>query len=389
MSEKSKKGKKIAKVVLILLVIFSVGGVGGVYFDQHVLPFIRTNKFLSRIDFLKRSAENVTVINKTEQITIKEDDSINEIASQSSNAVVNIISLPSEKDVKNKALKVVDQSGTGVLVTSDGVVVTYRSAIIEKNATYKILLFNGSSYDAKLIGVDQFSDLAFLKVDAQNLTAISFGDSSDLRPGKKVVAIGNSSGEYQNRYAAGLLSNIAKTYNLAGLTVSVSEKLEGVFENDFNNQKEYVGGPVIGYSGDMIGIVGTTLIDGQSKYFQIPSDAVRDVLQVALDGGLANRPFLGVYYVSVTREYAIAHGLNRDRGALIFSPSGKQGLAIISASPAEKAGLRINDIVLSVNDQVVNLDNPLSNLVAKYKKGDAIELLVDRGGEEMKITVQL
>lgn len=389
MTDHVKNTRKFAKGIMLLFLVFLIGGLGGVYFDQQVLPFIRTNKYLSRINFLERAAENVTVINKTEQITIKEDDSINEIASQASNAVVNIISVTSQKDPLTKALKNVDQSGSGVLVTSDGLVATYRSAIIEKNATYQIFLFNGKNYEAKLVGIDEFSDLAFLKIDAPNLTAISIGDSADARPGKKLVAIGNSFGEYQNRYAAGLLSNVAKTFNLGGKTVALSEKLEGVLETDFNNQKEYVGGPVIGYSGDMLGIVGMLVIDGQNKYFQIPSNVVRDSMNLAMQDKLNKRPFLGAYYISISKEYAITNKLNRDRGALIFSPSGKQGLAIISGSPAEKAGLRINDIVVSVNSQNVNLDNSLSNLINQYKKGDQIELTIDRNGEEMTIPVEL
>jgi serine protease Do len=389
MTDHVKNTRKFAKGIMLLFLVFLIGGLGGVYFDQQVLPFIRTNKYLSRINFLERAAENVTVINKTEQITIKEDDSINEIASQASNAVVNIISVTSQKDPLTKALKNVDQSGSGVLVTSDGLVATYRSAIIEKNATYQIFLFNGKNYEAKLVGIDEFSDLAFLKIDAPNLTAISIGDSADARPGKKLVAIGNSFGEYQNRYAAGLLSNVAKTFNLGGKTVALSEKLEGVLETDFNNQKEYVGGPVIGYSGDMLGIVGMLVIDGQNKYFQIPSNVVRDSMNLAMQDKLNKRPFLGAYYISISKEYAITNKLNRDRGALIFSPSGKQGLAIISGSPAEKAGLRINDIVVSVNSQNVNLDNSLSNLISQYKKGDQIELIIDRNGEEMTIPVEL
>lgn len=389
MSENSATTKRVVKILLVLLIIFSVGGVGGVYFDQQVLPFIRTNKYLSRINFLKRSAENVTVINKTEQVTIKEDDSINEIASQASNAVVNIISLGSQKDTSTKVTKTIDQSGTGFVVTSDGVIATYRDAIIEKNATYKVLLFNGATYDAKLMGVDEFSNMAFLKIEANNLTAISFGDSAGVRPGKKMVAIGNSSGEYQNRYAAGLLSNIAKTYNLAGKTVSSSEKLEGAFENDLDNQNAFVGGPVIGYSGDLIGMEGSIVVDGQTQFFQIPSNVVKGTMNLALAGGFENRPILGAYYISINKEYAVAHGISRDNGALIYAPSGKQGLAIISGSPAESAGLKINDIVLAVNGQDVNLDNPLSNLVNQNKKGDKIELLVERDGKELKVAVQL
>lgn len=389
MNENCKNPKKFAKGICILVLIFIVGGIGGVYFDQHVLPFIRTNKVLSRINLLKRSAENVTVINKTEQITIKEDDSVNEIASQASNAVVNIISIAQQKDALNRTLKNVDQSGSGVIVTSDGLIMTHRKAIIEKDAEYKVFLFNGNSYEAKLVGVDDFSDLAFLKIDAPNLTAISFGNSADVRPGKKLVAIGNSFGEYQNRYAAGLLSNVAKTFNLGGMAVASSEKLEGVFESDFGSQREYLGGPIIGYSGDLVGIVGSLPINGQEKYFQISSDIAKKTMDLVLQSGTDTRPFLGAYYISITKEYAITHKLNRDRGALIYSPSGKQGLAIIAGSPAEKSGLRINDIVVSVNSQGVNLDNPLSNLIAQYKKGDQIELTVDRNGEEIKIQVQL
>jgi len=167
MSKKAEKFKIILKSTIFLVVIFIVGGIGGVYFDQRVLPLIRTSKYLSRIDFLKRSAENVTIINKTEQVIIKEDDSINEIASQASNTVVNIISLSTQKDTTSKVSRKIDQSGTGTIVTSDGVIATYRTAIIEKNAIYKVLFFNGNNYDAKLIGINEFSNLAFIKSDAR------------------------------------------------------------------------------------------------------------------------------------------------------------------------------------------------------------------------------
>jgi S1-C subfamily serine protease len=389
MSEKSKKVRVGVRILAILFLVFVVGGIGGVYFDQHVLPFIRTNKYLSRIGFLERTAENVTVITKTEQVVIKEDDSVNEIASQASNAVVNIISISEQKDPLTKITKPVDQSGTGVVLTSDGLLVTYRSAIIESNATYQAFLFNGNYYEAKLLGIDNFSNLAFFKIDAPNLTAISLGDSNLAKPGKKMVAIGNSFGEYQNRYAAGLLSNVDKTFNLAGKTVASSEKLEGVIENDFAWQKEYIGGPVIGYSGDMLGIVGMLTINGTDQYFQIPSNAIKDAESKVLAGGFENRAILGAYYLSISKEYAITNKLGRDRGALIFDKSGKNGLAILANSAAENAGLRIGDIIVSVNGQEINLDNPLSNLMSSYKKGDSVQLTIDRQGQELKLTVKL
>lgn len=371
-----------------MLLIFVIGGIGGVYFDQQVLPMIRASKFLSKIGFLARTAENVTVINKTEQITIKEDDSINEVASHASNAVVNIVSISEQIDPKTRMKKTVEKSGSGVVVTSDGMITTYRGAIIEKDAVYQVLLFNGSNYEAKLKGIDEFSNLVYLKIDAQNLTAISFGNSSDARPGKKLIAIGNSFGEYQNRYASGLLSNINKTFNLAGMSVASSEKLEGVLENDFNNQKEYIGGPVIGYAASMIGILGSTTVDSEEKFFLIPSNMVQKSLQRIISGNI-QRPVLGAYYISITKEYSIANKINRDRGALIYAPSGKQGLAVIAGSAAEKAGLKIGDIVIEVGGKQVNLDNPLANLISEYSKGDKVEMKIDRSGKEMSLEVQL
>ncbi len=389
MGNYSENSKKFAKGIAIAFLVFVIGGIGGVFFDQKVLPFIRTNKHLSRINLFNRLSENVTVINKTEQVLIKEDDSINKIASQASNAVVNIISVANQKETGAKITQNINQSGTGVVVTSDGLIATYRSAIIEQDATYQVFLSNRNNYPATLLNVDEFSDLAFLKIEAPNLTAISLADSADALPGKKIVAIGNSFGEYQNRYEGGLLSNVAKTFNLSGKTLASSEKLEGVFEDDFNNQKEYIGGPVIGYSGDMIGIVGMQSINGEDKYFQIPSNVVKNSINLVLQDKNFKRPYFGAYYISITKEYAITNSLDRDRGALIYSPSGKQGLAMISGSPAENAGLKINDIIVSVNSQGVNLDNPLSNLIAQYKKGDRIEMTIDRGGEEIKIPVEL
>ena len=338
---------------------------------------------------MNRAAENVTIINNTQQVTIKEDDSINEVASLASNAVVNIVSIVNQKDIITRENKIENRSGTGVIVTSDGLIVTYRTSIIEKDANYKVFLFNGSHYDAKFIGIDEFTDLAFLKIDANNLTTVSLADSSSLRPGKKLIAIGNSFGEYQNRYEAGLLSHINKNFNLGGKAVAVSEKLEGVFEDDLKNQKEYIGGPVVGYSRDMIGIIGMININGQDKYFQIPSNAVRNSISLAVNNELNYRPFFGAYYISITKEFSITNKLNRDRGALIYSPSGKQGLAIISGSPAELAGIKINDIIISVNGEEVNLDNPLSNLINKNKKGSRVEFVIDRNGQEINITAQL
>ncbi len=260
---------------------------------------------------------------------------------------------------------------------------------MEKDASYKILIFNGSNFDAKLIGIDEFTNLAYLKADASNLPAISFADSGDFRAGRKIIAIGSFSGEYQSKFATGLLSNVDKTFNLGGKSLSASEKLEGVFESDFISQDDYLGGPVVSYQGELVGVIGAETFDNQKKYFEIPSNVVKKSMESAMKNELGSRPYLGIYYVPITKAYALANDLGRDRGALIYSSSGKQGLAIIAGSPAEKAGLEIFDIIIAAGGQEINLDNPLSNALSQYKKGDTVELLVLRNGKEIKVPVSL
>ncbi len=381
--------KKLFKFAVVVVFVFAVGGAGGVYFDQKVLPFIRTNRYLSKINFFKHVGENVTVIQNTQQVTIKDAESIGEISSQASNATVSIMSLASQKDSVTKAVNKIDKTGTGVVVTSDGLIVTYRQAIIESDASYKVFLYDGSYYDATLLGVDNFTNLAYLKVTAPNLTAISFGDSSALQAGKKLVAIGNTFGQYQNNYGAGVLSNLNKTFNLGGLALASSEKYEGVFEVDFANPARYLGGPLINYNGELIGLVGKLTLDNKDYFFEIPANEIQQSIKFALTGNFDARPFLGVYYISISKGYAVAHELDLSSGALIYAPSGKQGLAILANSPAEKAGLKINDIITAVGDKQIDLDNPLSNLISQHKKGDQIELTVQREGKEIKLPVQL
>lgn len=381
----NKKGKAAIWTIAVL-VVFVIGGIGGVFMDKYLFPRLGASKLFGDMDFFRKSSENVTVINKTEQITIKEDDSVNRIASRASTAVVNIISIkkPTSASVKSETM-----SGTGILATSDGVIVTYKDVIFEDNSSYAVLLHNNDKFDAKLLGIDDFTNLAYLKIDATNLPSIDFANSDDFKPGKKLVSIGNSYNEYQNRFSAGLLSNINKTFNLSGKSVAFSDKLEGVFETDFDNQQNYLGGPVISYNGDLVGIIGKIKIDGNDFFFQIPSNLVKESLGRFLDGQLESRPALGLYYISITKEYSLSHDISRDRGALVYSPTGMPSLAFIDGSPAQKSGLRAGDIIIAVNEKEIDLSNPLSNIISKHKKGDKIELLVVRGKEEIKIPVQL
>ena len=275
-----------------------------------------------------------------------------------------------------------------MILTNDGVIVTYRSNIIEdKDAIYKVAIFDGSIFEAKLLGVDNFTNLAYLHVEGINLPAIPFANSDDVNLGKKVIVMGSSLGGEQSSLTEGILSDFDAGFNLAGQTVSSSEKLEGVFKISFAENERYVGGPVIDYNGEMLAITGVLKKDNQNVYFQIPVNVVKNSMNKISDNGFQQGAGLGIYYLSLNPFYRQLYDLPVDKGALIYSSSGEQGLAIITGSPAEKSGLKINDIILSVDGKEVDLKHPLSDYIDNYKKGDTVKFKILRNEKEMEIGV--
>lgn len=386
--------KKILSLGLFIVCIFLLGGLGGVFFERFVLPELASYKVLADHPFFKKTTERTTIINKTEQVVVREDDSVDSIISQPATAVVNIVTVFDQVDNKKKTPIIGGrqvETRTGVLLTNDGLLVTYTNEKpMTEGVKYSVLLFDGKNYDAHFVGFDTLTNLAYFHLDEESITvpAIAFANSDDARTGKRLVAIGNSFSEYQNRIAIGALQNKNRTLNLSGQSVSSSEKWEGVFEMDLNNAKDFVGGPVIGYNGEMEGIIGLFPYNNDVVQFIIPANVVKNSYQRVVAGTLDKRVSLGVYYLPMTKAFALSQGLDRDRGALVFSPGGETGLAVLANSVGAQAGLRAGDIITAVNKQEINLDNPLPALLSSFSKGDRAELLVIREGKEITLTVQ-
>ncbi len=381
--------RNTAKWVSALFIIFILGGLGGVFFDRSLLPWRSVQRGVERVGFLKRAADNVTVINKTEQVVVQEDDSLGTIVSQPATAVVTLV--PKSASVSERSPQQTRKGPfTGVLLTNDGVIATYQepgvSAAVDSESV-TALLFDGSSHEARFIGVDPLTNLMFFRIDVVDVPSISLANSDDAIIGRKLIAFAFAYQSYQRRFMTGTLDTIETPFNLSGKTVSSTEKWEGVFRMNFGRSADFVGGPVVQYNGEMLGIVGSLSIDNVTQIFILPSNAVRRSLEFVLSESGSKRPVFGAYYIPLTQAYALQYGLNRTEGALIYSPSGRTGLALISGKAAERSGLQANDIIVSVNAEAVTLANPLSVLLSEFKPGDTVTLSVERAGSVRDVSV--
>ncbi|HBB36443.1 MAG: 2-alkenal reductase, 2-alkenal reductase [Candidatus Moranbacteria bacterium GW2011_GWC1_45_18] len=385
--------RKIVRIVFFVMTIFILSGASLIIIDRYLFPYLATVKWIGKYDFFKKATENVVIVNKTEQVTVSEDQTISRYSNESASSVVEILSLRGESKNPGKTKDTsLAKYGSGLVITADGLILTYKDAVFENQAKYRVFVQTNKSFDARLVAVDNFTNLALLKIDGvENLPVASFIASEDIKTGMKAVAIGRSGNNFQLIYKSGLVSQYDSDFSLAG-ALPLSEKLQGVYVADFEMNEEgderVVGGAVANYGGNVIGIMGVRNVSDRKQYFIIPSDCILELVNQYISIGSVKRGSLGAYYLPLSSESAALFG-NLDRGAFVYSPSGQQGLAVIAGSSAEKAGLKIFDVIVSVNGEEVNSENNLARLVSKYKPGEEIKLKIIRDSKEVIIPVVL
>jgi serine protease Do len=395
---------KTLKVLFFLGLFFIFSGFAGIVGDRFVMPWLSSKDFLQKLSFFKRANEKVTVINKTEQVVVKEDYSVASVAQGIAPAVVSIIDLEGNQTGQTQgenfsAIKTsVDlqkKVRTGLAITSDGLVMSVMKsheianpeALIGKKA--KILANDGREFEAQVLDIDLFSNLIFFKANSSNFPSPVFGNSDDLEIGEKIIVTGNAGGEYQNTFSTGIIKEKDKTFTLLNSELSSSEKTEGAIISSNQIDNSNIGGPAIDFNGQIVGIVNQVEKDGENIGFIMPINRIKGIIDREIRGEKIQRPVLGLYYLSINKEISLLNNLPVSQGALVYSFSGQQGLAVIKNSPADLAGIKLEDIVIEVSGTKVDLDHPLSDIIAGYSKGDKINLKILRDSKEIEIPVEL
>jgi serine protease Do len=400
-----KRRNRIGFAVVFVAVVFGfvAGGVGGVLGVIYAPKIAFVKKFLPQNEVLGTSSQKVV---------LEEDSSVIEVAKKAGPAVVSIVISkdlnkipgygfnPFEFDPFSPFFGFQQQprstepnvqqvgAGSGFFVSSDGLIITNKHVVSDEQATYSVITNDGKTYDAVVLTRDPINDLAVVKVNVSNAPTLELSDVSTIVVGQRVIAIGNSLGQYQNTVTTGVVSGIGRSI-VAGGGSEGSEQLDGVIQTDAAINPGNSGGPLLNSLGQVIGI--NTAVDrqGQLVGFAIPASDAQRALESYKKNGKITRPFLGVRYVLISEEMAKAQKLPKNFGALVLRGQNPTDLAVIPGGPADKAGIVENDIILSVNGVNVDKDNSLLKLLKKHGSGDVLELTVYHRGEEKKVKVTL
>jgi len=267
-------------------------------------------------------------------------------------------------------------SGSGFVVTPDGYILTNAHVVADADQV-TVKLNDRREYPAKVIGIDQRTDVAVIKIDGRNLATVKIGDPSKLKPGEWVLAIGSPFG-FENSATAGIVSATARTLP-GGDSNYVPFIQTDVAVNPGNS-----GGPLFNLQGEVVGI-NSQIFSKSGGYmglsFAIPIDVAMDVRDQLTKTGHVTRGKIGVSIQNVDGQLADAFGLDRPRGALVSQ--------VIKDGPSEKAGVKPGDVILAVNDKPVEVSSELPTVIARMKPGTEAQLTVWRGGKEQKLAVKL
>ncbi|MFA6551336.1 MAG: trypsin-like peptidase domain-containing protein, partial [Patescibacteria group bacterium] len=277
--------------------------------------------------------------------------------------------------------------GTGFIISPDGMIVTNKHVVTDEQAEYTVLMNDEKKYPAKVLARDPVSDLAILKIETKDLPTVELGDSGNLKVGQSVIAIGNALGEFRNTVSVGVISGLARSITADG--AGTAEDLTNIIQTDAAINPGNSGGPLLNIAGQVIGINTAVAQGAQGIGFAIPINEVKNSIEAVQKTGKISRPWLGVRYVMLTDDIAKQNNLSVTEGALVARGDNRTDLAVIPGSPADKAGITENDIILEINGQKINSKNLLANALSKFKPGDEVTFKVWHKGEKKDVKVKL
>ncbi len=270
--------------------------------------------------------------------------------------------------------------GSGVVIRSDGHIIT-NNHVVENAEELSVEMLDGTKYDAKIVGTDPFSDLAVIKVDASDMTSISFGNSETLRTGQWVLAFGSPlSPNLNNSVTAGIISSVGRLQSIGRGSQAGAQNF---VQTDAAINPGNSGGPLVNLNGELVGI-NTAIQSNTGGYqgigFAIPSNTVERVATQIIEQGEVRRAFLGINYGPAPQT--LIQNEDLPSGASVISQ-------VQDGTPADEAGLQAGDVIVAIDGQQLEKYLEVSNLIASKQPGEEVTLTINRNGSQEKYTVTL
>jgi len=310
---------------------------------------------------------------------LTEESAVINVADQAGKAVVEIKTTISSPDIfvqqEQKGI------GSGFIVRADGYIVTNNHVVENAKQLQVILRDQSQTYDARVVGTSPLDDIAVIKIDAKDLPTLAFGDSRSIKVGQLAIAIGSPLGQ-SNSVTKGVISALHRSLQVPDpANPGGTEDILNAIQTDASINPGNSGGPLLNSAGQVVGV--NFAIEqaqaGPGLGFALDGDAARDIANQLIQTGHVNQPFLGVSYLQLDETAAAANALVV--GALVTD--------VQAGAPASRAGVRVHDVIVKVNDQAIDDLHPLKDVLRQYPPGTKVTMTVYRGGHTQALQVTL
>ena len=274
--------------------------------------------------------------------------------------------------------------GSGFIISENGLIVTNKHVVSDKEATYQIVTSDDKKYSVQRIFRDPLNDIAILKVNFSDnpgtrLKSVELGDSSKLEVGQFVIAIGTALGKFRNTVTTGVVSGLGRGITAGSEFEGFVERLDNVIQISAAVNPGNSGGPLVNSAGQVIGVNTAIARGGQNIGFALPINTVKEAVSNFNEHGEIVRPYLGVVYRIVTRDVALLNEV--PQGALVQE--------VIEGSGADKVGVRQGDIITTVEGKKIEEINDLADTIKDKKVGDRLTLVIWRDGKTQEVRATL
>ena len=373
--KKSLTGYSLAIVVQIVLTAGACGEVvlePAVTTDLSPVPTVEVESTITAV-------EDNSQINDTQpRQSLAVSDTLPSIADVVEDASPWVVSITTESCMRGCFLDYKNQeSGSGIVVRPDGYIVTNHH-VIQSSTDIKVHLPSGDTYPASLVGVDDVTDLAVLKIDANGLKSANFGASDDLRVGDWVVTIGNALAlKGGPTVTLGIVSGLDRTIS----TDEGRRQFYDLIQTDAAINTGNSGGPLVNMAGDVVGVNQARLPQAQGVGFAIGSDVAVPIIQGLIKTGRISRPMIGFLGQDITSANADALNLDFSEGVIVT--------VISKSGPAYQSGVRAGDVLTKIDSMPIADVEEWLKLLWSYDVGSNVDIELFRNGEIINTTVQL